>query len=93
MNRTLDVIILLATLAFAVFCGYLVSPAWGHFLLSLSAILGIWELIAKIRTGRTLTQKFRKVMQEKPLIAWLLIIGLNLFIAYLNFHLLAGKGG
>lgn len=93
MNSTLDVIILLVTLGFAVFCGYMVSAGWGHFFLSLSAALGIWELVSKMRTGRTLTQRFRKVMKEKPLLAWGLIIAINIFILYLNYHLLAGKGG
>jgi len=93
MNSTLDVIILVLALGMAVMGGYLVSPAWGFFLTSLAAALGVWEIIAKVRTGRTLTQKFRKVMREKPLIAWGFLIALNLFIIYLNYHLLAGRGG
>lgn len=93
MNRTLDVVILVGLLGMLVLSGYLLSPAWGFFLTTLAAALGTWEIVSSVRTGRTLTQRFRKVLQDDPKKAWFFIISLVAFFSYLTFHLLVGKGG
>jgi len=89
----IDIILLLIPLALGVFAAFLVSPYWGYFSICFVGALGVWELVSKMRTGRTLTQRFKAVMKtENKWKAIFLIFSLDLFFIYLNVHLLLSIG-
>lgn len=97
MNRRaetdVDVVILVGTLGIVLLALFLLSPFWGYFGLSFIAALGTWEAISKIRSGRTLTQRFKRVMaSDKRWIAVFAITALDIFFIYLNIHLLLSIG-
>jgi len=91
-NIDWDIIILLASLGIAVAGLFCLSPAWGFFGVCFASVLGIWEAVSKIRTGKTLTQRFKKLLAEHSWKAYAGIIGLNTFWIALMIHLLH-KGG
>lgn len=84
----IDLSILIGSLGLAIGACFLLSSFWGFFCVSFVMALGVWELISVIRSKRTLTQRFRQVMKDNPLKAWIAIVALDLFFIYLNFHLL-----
>ena len=90
----IDVLILLTTVALAGFSLFMVSPAWGFFGICFIGSLGIWEFVSKVRTGKSLTQRFKALMRD-PKKRWkaiLAVVALDLFFIYLNLHLLCTKG-
>jgi len=46
---------------------------WAYFWLSLTLILALWEGVAKLRKGRTLSQRFQAYRRDHPLMAGVLL--------------------
>jgi hypothetical protein len=88
----LDILFLLISLAIGILGLFMLSVAWGMFGLCFAACLGIWEAVSKIRTGRTLTQRFKKLLKDNSWKAYAAIIGLNIFWICLMIHLLRNGG-
>ena len=53
-----DVLVILLVLGLFVGLFWMVSPYWGYLWLTIAAVLALWEAIAKIRTGKTLSQRY-----------------------------------
>ncbi len=63
---------------------------WGFFLLSLFALLGIWELIVVRKTGKTLSEHYTNLVRNKQLLGAILTTIFVAAFGYLIYHLLTG---
>ena len=62
-------------------------PLFGHTFVGIVLVVIIGEIVAKIRTGRTLSQLFWKVSKERPRRALIALIALTLGWIALMWHL------
>ena len=65
---------------------------WLWFWVTLGVALGVWELIAKIKTGKTLSQQYQKMtIEDKTMRVKMLIIMILVNIGWLTlwYHLWA----
>ena len=63
-------------------------PLFGWTFVAITVCVIIGEIVAKIKTGRTLSQLFWKVSKEKPRRALIALIALTLGWVALMWHLL-----
>jgi hypothetical protein len=63
---------------------------WGGFLLSLFALLGIWEVITVRKTGKTLSEHYTDLVNNKKLLGAILTTIFVASFGYLIYHLLTG---
>lgn len=79
----------------AVFILFLIVPfvvaklwMWVIFWSLLAVCLTVVELIAKIKTGKTISQQFWKWRKEHPKGKWVMVACLIVFWSYLILHLM-----
>jgi len=74
--------------------GYLSNNAglyyWAFFLLSLFALLGVWEVITVRKTGKTLSEHYTDLVRDKKLLGAILTTIFVAAFGYLIYHLLTG---
>jgi Ca2+/Na+ antiporter len=63
---------------------------WGFFLLSLFALLGVWEVITVRKTGKTLSEHYTNLTRDKKLLGAILTTIFVAAFGYLIYHLLTG---
>ncbi len=63
---------------------------WGFFLLSLFALLGVWELMVVRKTGKTLSEHYTDLVRNKQLLGAILTTIFVAAFGYLIYHLLTG---
>jgi uncharacterized membrane protein len=63
---------------------------WGHFLLSLFALLGVWELITVRKTGKTLSEHYTDLVRDRKFLGAILTVIFVAAFGYLIYHLLTG---
>jgi len=63
---------------------------WGYFLLSLFALLGVWELITIRKTGKTLSEHYTDLVRDKKLLGAILTTIFVAAFGYLLYYLLTG---
>ena len=71
-------------LMFMLFGEPLWALTWGLILV----VVGTMEAVTKLKTGFTLSQRYVKLHEEKPIIAWVLSITTLLGMILLQAHLL-----
>ena len=83
-----DVLIVLAVLG-GIIGGLLLAglPYWAGFVVTLAVILGIWEIIARARSGRTMSQRMWALRGARPVVFWIVWGGMLLAFALLMVHL------
>lgn len=63
---------------------------WGHTILSLMAVVAIWELLSTCVGGKTLSKFYGQFLREHPRKAVVWLIAWNLVVAVgLSLHLVA----
>lgn len=86
----MDVLFVLLAMGFLVAITFWVGLSyWGWFWISLAVLLATWEIIAKVRTGKTLSQQFGKLLRERRVVGLLLLGAYALAFAGLVLHLWA----
>lgn len=60
---------------------------WVRLIISISVVVAIWEGLAVLQTGHTLSQQFWQLRKTRPVIAWGLIALLAVMWAGLLIHL------
>jgi uncharacterized protein (DUF697 family) len=63
---------------------------WFGFVLTLLALLGVFELLSVRYTGLTLSAQYTKLVREKPVAGGVISAIVGGFFGYLLFHLVSG---